>query len=88
DNFLMFCINPLIELIADEINRKFYKKEEYLERTYLKVDTSRIKYVDITQLASACDVFFRIGANSINDILRMLGREPINEEWANKRYVT
>ncbi|MED1539452.1 phage portal protein, partial [Bacillus pseudomycoides] len=43
---------------------------------------------DITQLASACDVFFRIGANSINDILRMLGREPINEEWANKRYVT
>ncbi|MBJ8026582.1 phage portal protein [Bacillus cereus group sp. N21] len=88
DNFLMFCINPLVELIADEINRKFYKKEEYLERTYLKVDTSRIKYVDITQLASACDVFFRIGANSINDILRMLGREPINEEWANKRYVT
>ncbi|MED1539099.1 phage portal protein, partial [Bacillus pseudomycoides] len=51
DNFLMFCINPLVELIADEINRKFYKKEEYLERTYLKVDTSRIKYIDITQLA-------------------------------------
>ncbi|PFI41457.1 phage portal protein [Bacillus cereus] len=88
DNFLMFCINPLIELITDEINRKFYTKEEYLGRTYLKVDTSRIKYVDITQLANACDVFFRIGVNSINDILRILGREPIDEEWADMRYVT
>ena len=88
DNFLMFCINPLIELITDEINRKFYTKEEYLSRTYLKVDTSRIKYVDITELANACDVFFRIGVNSINDILRMLGREPIDEEWADMRYVT
>jgi HK97 family phage portal protein len=88
DNFLMFCILPIVELITDEINRKFYTKDDYLDRTYIKIDTSRIKHVDITELATACDIFFRIGANTINDILRYLGREPINEEWADKRYVT
>ncbi|GIN86969.1 phage portal protein [Heyndrickxia sporothermodurans] len=88
DSFLMFCINPIAELIQDEFNRKMYSKNEYLERTYLKVDTSRIKVTDITKFANAADKLFAIGGFSINDILEELGREPINEDWANRRYVT
>lgn len=88
DNFIMFCINPIAELLNDEINRKFYSKDEYLNRTYLKVDTSLIKYVDPVALANACDIYFRIGVNTINDNLRMLGREPINEPIGDKRFVT
>ncbi len=65
-----------------------YSKEEYIERTYLKIDTTKIKVVDITKLATALDKLFAIGGLSINDILIILGREPIEEEWANKRFVT
>ncbi|OAT73760.1 phage portal protein [Parageobacillus thermoglucosidasius] len=88
DAFLLFCIKPIAELIQDEFNRKMYTKQEYLNRTYLKVDTNNLKIVDITQLATAADKLFAIGGLSINDILTMLGKEPINEDWANKRYVT
>lgn len=88
DAFLLFCIKPIAELIQDEFNRKMYTKQEYLDRTYLKVDTNNLKIVDITQLATAADKLFAIGGLSINDILEMLGKEPIGEEWANKRYVT
>lgn len=88
DAFLLFCIKPIAELIQDEFNRKMYTKQEYLDRTYLKVDTNNLKIVDITQLATAADKLFAIGGLSINDILEMLGKEPIDEEWANKRYVT
>jgi HK97 family phage portal protein len=88
DAFLLFCIKPIAELIQDEFNRKMYTKEEYLKRTYLKVDTNNLKIVDITQLATAADKLFAIGGLSMNDILTMLGKEPIDEEWANKRYVT
>ena len=88
DAFLLFCIKPIAELIQDEFNRKMYTKQEYLSRTYLKVDTNNLKIVDITQLATAADKLFAIGGLSINDILAMLGKEPIDEEWANKRYVT
>ncbi|WP_078430475.1 phage portal protein [Alkalihalobacterium alkalinitrilicum] len=88
DSFIMFCIKPIAKLIADEFNRKMYTKEEYLKRTYLKVETNELKMVDITQFANAADKLFAIGGLSINDILKKLGQEPIDEEWANKRYVT
>lgn len=88
DNFLMFCICPIAELISDEFNRKMYTKEEYLGRTYIKVDTSRIKVVDVVNLATAMDKLFAIGANTINDNLKMLGREPIEHEKADERFVT
>lgn len=88
DSFLAFCINPIAELIQDEFNRKMYEKEEYINRTYLKIDTNKIKVVDITKLATALDKLFAIGGLSINDILIILGREPLEEEWANKRFVT
>lgn len=88
DSFLAFCINPIAKLIQDEFNRKMYKKKEFLKRSYLKVDTTKIKVVDITKLATALDKLFAIGGLSVNDVLTMLGKEPINEEWANKRYVT
>jgi HK97 family phage portal protein len=88
DSFIMFCIKPIAELIMDEFNRKMYSKQQYLNRTYLKVDTNQIKVVDISQLAAAVDKLFAVGGLSINDILELLGKEPINEEWANKRYVT
>lgn len=88
DDLLTFCINPLVELIADEINRKYYGKKNYLEKTYVKIDTSKIKNVNIKDIASSLDILFRIGANSLNDNLRALDREEINEDWANERYVT
>jgi HK97 family phage portal protein len=88
DAFLMFCIKPIAKLIADEFNRKMYSKEEYLKRTYLKIDSSQIKVIDFTNFATAADKLFAIGGLSINDILEMLGKEPLEEEWAKKRHVT
>lgn len=88
DSFLMFRIKPMVEFINDEFNRKMYKKKAYLERTYLKVDTSKIKIVDIHTFANAADKLFAIGGFSINDILEELGKERIDEPWANYRYVT
>ncbi|MED2777453.1 phage portal protein [Bacillus thuringiensis] len=88
DSFLAFCVHPIAERIQDEFNRKMYTKQEYLKRTYLKVDTTKIKVVDMTKLATAMDKLFAIGGLSINDVLLELGKEPIEEEWANKRHVT
>ena len=65
-----------------------YGKDLYLKRTYTKIDTQRIKDIDIKSLSSAGDLLFRIGVNSINDNLKLLGKETIDEEWANEHYVT
>lgn len=88
NNFLTFCINPIAELLTDEINRKLYGKEKFLERTYIKLDTSRIKAVDIKDVANALDVLVRIGAYNVDDCLKTLGMEPLNTEWSVARWMT
>jgi len=87
-NFLTFCVNPIAELLNDEINRKFYSKDEYLARTYIKLDTSLIKVSDIKDVANALDVLLRTGSNTINDNLKILGREPITDPIGDQRFIT
>lgn len=88
DNLLMFCINPLAELINDEINRKYYGKRAFLERTYLRINTSMIRAHDIKDIAGALETLLRIGGYTIDDILKTLGMEPLNTEWSTTRFMT
>ena len=88
DNFLTFCVNPIAEVLTDEINRKYYGKDAYLERTYVKLDTTRIKAVNIKDIANALDILTRIGAYSVDDSLRALGMEPLDTDWSKARWMT
>ncbi|MEB9549537.1 phage portal protein [Bacillus cereus] len=88
DNFMIFSVRPFGELITTEYNRKMFRREQFLKKTYIKFNTDNFKLLDINKLATAVDKLFAVGGLSINDVITRLGQEPINEEWANKRYVT
>lgn len=88
NNFLTFCINPLAKLITDEVNRKMYGRENYLNGDYAKLDTTKIKAVDLRDIANSIDLLNRNGALTIDDILRTLGKEPIGGEIGTSRFIT
>lgn len=88
NNFLTFCINPIAKLISDELNRKMYGYEEYAKRTYVTVDTGRLKAVDVKDIANSLELLTRTGSNTIDDNLRALGREPIGGDIGTMRFVT
>ena len=88
NNFLTFCINPLAELLTDEINRKMYGQKHYLDRTYMTLDTSHIRAVDIKDVANALDVLIRCGGYCVDDCLKTLGMEPLETEWSQARWMT
>lgn len=88
DNFLNFSVNPIARLITTEITRKMYGRDKFFEKSYVKVDTQKIANMGLEKISKASDLLFRIGVNSINDNLEMLGREKINESWADEHYVT
>lgn len=88
NDLLTICVNPIAEEITDEINRKYYREEAYLERSYVKLDTSKIKVTDLKEIANALDVLTRIGAYSVDDSLKTLGMEPLNTEWSKARWMT
>lgn len=88
DDFLTFCINFLAKILTDEINRKLYRKEAYLNRSYVKLDTTRIRAVNIKDVAGAMDILVRIGAYCVDDCLKLLGMEPLNTDWSRARWMT
>lgn len=88
NNFITFCINPLARLITDEINRKMYGYELYKDRTYAKLDTSNIKAVDLRDIANSIDLLNRNAALTIDDIMRILGKEPLGGELGDMRFIT
>lgn len=88
DSFLMFAVNPIAELLNDEINRKMYSKQDYLNRTYMRVDTMMIKYVDPTKLAVALDKLLSSGTTNADENRELMGFEPLNEKWSQEYYIT
>jgi len=88
DNLLTFCIDPLTDLLAEEINRKRYKFKGFANGDYLKIDTTTIKHIDILSVAVAIDKLVASGSYSINGIRRLIGEERIDEDWADKHYIT
>lgn len=88
DSFIMFALNPVAETFADEINRKVYKRDNYIKRSYMQIDTSLIKLIDLTELANSLDKLFAIGGVTVNEVLEALGKNPISEKWADERWIT
>lgn len=88
DNFLTFCIDPLTDMLSEEINRKRNGYEGISKGTYLKIDTKQIKHVDLLSVATSIDKLIGSGAFCINDIRLVCGEEIIDEPWAWAHYVT
>lgn len=88
DEFLTFCIDPLIDMLEQEINRKRNGRAAFLEGTYLKIDTKQIKHVDLLSVATAIDKLISSGVFCINDIRKLVGEQPLDDAIANKHYIT
>ena len=88
DQMLTFCIDPLVDNLQEEINRKRIGKSEFLKGTKVEIDTRTIKHIDILESATAIDKLISSGCYSINDIRKFMGEEPIDEDWANKHFIT
>jgi HK97 family phage portal protein len=88
DNFLTFCIDPLVDMLQEEINRKRSGREAFLAGTYVQIDTKAIKHVDLLSVATSIDKLIGSGAFCINDIRKVCGEPEINEPWANQHWMT
>lgn len=88
DSYLTFCIDPLVDMIEEEINRKRNGYAGYSKGQYLKIDTKTIMHVDILTVSTNIDKLISSGAFTINDIRDLVGESIINEDFANKHFIT
>lgn len=88
DNLLTFGIDPLADLIGEEFTSKRYSMEEFLSGSKTYVDTTSVKHVDTMDVAASVDKLISSGCFSVNEIRALLGMSSINEDWANKHFIT
>lgn len=88
DELLTFCMDPLARMLEKEINRKRNGMAGFLAGNYLWIDTTAVKHIDIFDIAAPVDKLISSGIYSINDIRRVIGEAPIDEEWAKTHFIT
>ena len=87
DQFLTFCIDPLVDNLAEEMNRKRYGKA-VLKGDYLQIDTNSVKHIDLLDQATNIDKLVSSGVECVNDLRALLGQPLINEPWAWQHFMT
>lgn len=88
EHFLTFCIDPLCDMLQEEINRKRYLQSDLLRGDCLKIDTKCIKHVDLLSVSAAIDKLIASGAFCVNDIRALVGEPEIHEPWASQHFMT
>lgn len=88
DQLLTFCIDPLVDKIQEEINRKRNGYAGFSQGTYLKIDTKTMKHVDLLSVSTAIDKLISSGAFCVNDIRELVGEPIIEEDWAYEHFIT
>ena len=88
DNFLTFCVDPLTDMLAEEINRKRNGWDGFSKGTYLKIDTKQVKHIDLLSVSTAIDKLISSGVFCANNILELVGEQPIDEDWAKQHWIT
>lgn len=88
DYTLTFCIDPLVDLLQEEIIRKRYGYKEFSKGSYIQIDTRSIKHVDLLSVSTAIDKLISSGVFCVNDIRKLVGEPIIEEDFAYEHFIT
>lgn len=88
DDFLTFCIDPICNMLQKEINRKRYGKDAFLAGSYLSIDTTCIKHIDVFEIAEKIDKLIASGMYSVDELRTKIKDTALNTDWSKKHWIT
>ena len=86
--FLSNVIDPLCDQIGEEITRKEYDLDDWMDGSYVAMDSSTITHFDLFEEAASIEKLIGSGVYSVNDIRGAAGQPRIEEPWADEHYMT
>lgn len=89
DVFLTFCIDPLADMISEEITGKTGTFKDWNGgKNFVRVDTTRIKHFDLFDAAQDADKLLSCGIYSIDELREKCDEQPLGTEFGSKHWVT
>lgn len=86
--FLTFCIDPIAQMISEELTRKTTDYDSWRNGNKVVVDTSHINHIDLFDIADGIDKLVSSSFANINELRTFVGLEPIREDFAEMYYLT
>jgi len=86
--YLSICIDPLADMIGEELTRKYYSYEEWKAGNYITVDTSCINHVDILEVADKIYNAIGSGVANIDDMRKRLGWKTLDTEFSKQFFMS
>lgn len=86
--YLSFCIDPLAQMISEELTRKTTDFTSWQRGDRVVVDTSNINHVDVFEVADKVDKLISSGAATIDDVRKRLGMHELNTDFSRAHYLT
>ena len=86
--YLSFCIDPLADMISEEITRKKYNFDDWKKGCHVEVDTSCINYVDILEVADKADKAIASGLASIDELRPRVRLPRLDTEFSTAHFIT
>lgn len=86
--FLTVCIDPLLDMLQEEINRKRYGYEAVRDGNYVQIDSSTIMHLDIFGNAANVEKLIGSGFLTIDQTRELAGLPPTGDEIGSKYFVT
>ena len=86
--YLTTCIEPIADMISEELTRKTSTFTRWKKGDKIKVDTSNITHVDIFEVGDYVDKMISSGTLSIDEVREKLDFEKLNTEFSSKHFIT
>lgn len=75
---MTFCVDPIARAIADEIARKTLTEKQWTDGGRVVVDTSRVKHVEIFDVAADAEKLVGSQINSPNELRVLTRQRPVD----------
>ena len=86
--YLSVCIDPLAQMISEELTRKTTDFSTWKEGSRVIVDTSAINHIDLLDAADKADKLISSGVATIDDVRKRLGMQPLETDFSSAHYLT
>lgn len=86
--FLTFTIDPLADMLSEEITRKMFPFKDWKKGNYVKCDTSSISHVDILDVADRVMNAIGSGVVSIDEVRSRIDMPPLDNDLGKHHFVT
>lgn len=87
--FLTFCIDPIADMIEEELTRKFYPFIYWNKgKNYIQIDTSTVNHIDVLDVADKADKLIASGTLCIDEVRNVIDYPAIGGNIGTKHYVT